>query len=352
MKNTRKTAKSKGMGHKAPKTQRFSSFAGVPGVYVRHLKGGDRLVYRIQIDGAYKYRALDVLPTAPLALIQKAADDARARLTNPVKDISAYLADYATAKALKPHSVTAFTQALKGFSLDDDKNAIAASAIQTNPDYSPGTKRAYLQRVSAFFRWLIEMGVPVRNPCLGRKVPKASEGKEYGFTLDDVSRLLDAIDAEGNDEDRLYVRLLRYTGARCSTVYALTPGDFSPMDDGEGYHVQMQNVKCGRPYSVRIPITDGETCGLIRARLARVKKTFWASTERALHARLLRMMKKVIGPQASPHGLRHFVACELLQKGVALETISRILDHSSIAITHAIYAKQSQGAIDDALGRI
>jgi site-specific recombinase XerD len=46
------------------------------------------------------------------------------------------------------------------------------------------------------------------------------------------------------------------------------------------------------------------------------------------------------------------VACELLKKGVALETISRILDHSSIAITHAIYAKQSQSAIDDALGQL
>lgn len=353
MPNTRKTAKTKGKTAKQTKAPRLTSYAGIPGVYVRHLATGDRLTLRIQIDGKQKTRALDVSPTAPRAEIERAADDARERLLHPVKEMCDYIDDYAIAKDLRPHSVTALKQALRGFTPDDDEqNAKAASAIQTNPDYSQGTKRAYLQRISAFFRWMIETGTRVKNPIAGRKIPKAGEGKEYGFTSDDVARLFDAVDNDGNDEDRLYVRLLRFTGARCSTVYALAPCDFMPMDDGAGFHVQMQNVKCGRPYSIRIPITDGDTCALIRGKLARAKKHLWTATERALHDRLLRRMKNVIGPNASPHGLRHFVACELLKNGVALETISRILDHSSIAITHAIYAKQSQSAIDDALGQL
>lgn len=326
---------------------RISSFKNVPGVYVRHLRTGDKLVYRVQVDGVYRFQTLDVMPDASIAEIQTAADAARARLLHPVKDLSAYIADYATAKSLKPHSITALKQALRGFCLDDEKNAAAAAAIQSNKDYSQGTKRAYLQRISAFYRWMIEMGEPVRNPCKGRKIPKASQGKEYGFTDDDVNALIASVDDDGDNEDRLYIRLLRFTGARCSTIYALSPSDFTEIDNG--YHVHLTNVKCGRSYSMPLTITDPATCDLLRTHLARHTRNLWTASDRALHDRLLRRMKKVIGETASPHGLRHYVACELLSKGVPLETISRVLDHSNIGITHAIYARQDQSTIDDAL---
>jgi integrase len=342
-----KSPKRQATAREKSKKSRLTSYARVPGVYVRHLKTGDRLVYRTQIDGAYKYQALDIPADAPVSAVERASSEARERLTRNAKDFGEYIAAYGVAKALKPHSITALKQALRGFGLDDEKNAAAAAAIQENDAYSQGTKRAYLQRISAFYRWMIETGEPVRNPIQGRKIPKAAQAREYGFTPDDVRRLIASVDTDGTTEDRLYVRLLRYTGARCSTIYAIAPGDCIPFDGG--FHIRMKNVKCGRSYSMPLTITDNVTCNLLSTHIARHTRNFWSSSERALHDRLLRRMKKVIGETASPHGLRHFVACELLAKGVPLETISRVLDHSSIGITHAIYARQDQGTIDDAL---
>lgn len=320
------------------------------GVIIRHLAGGDALTYRMRHEGRTLTKALDVSASASYAEIQSAADAARAALLRPTEGIGEYVEQYAIAKDLAPRSVVALRQALRGFSLDDDANARAVAAIQSCKEYSQGTKRAYMQRISAFYRWIADQGVPVKNPCAGRKVPKAPAPKEYGFTADDVAALLSATDADGDPEDRLFVRILRFTGARCSTVYALSPADF--VETETGYHVKPRNVKCKRDYAAVLTITDADTCDLLRRHLARHTKHMWTATERALHDRLLRRMKRVIGPTASPHGLRHFVACELLAKGVPLETISRILDHASIAITHQIYAKQSQTAIDDALGRL
>lgn len=335
---------------KSKATARKSARRLPQGVIIRHLAGGDALTYRMRHEGRTLTKALDVPASASFAEIQAAADAARAALLRPTEGIGEYVEAYAVAKDLKPRSVVALRQALRGFSLDDDANAKAVAAIQSRKDYSQGTKRAYMQRISAFYRWIADQGIAVRNPCAGRKVPKAPAPREYPMTDADVVALFDATDADGDPEDRLYVRLLRYTGARCSTVYALSPTDFTETETG--YHVRMQNVKCGRSYSMPIPVTDSTTCDLLRRHLARHTKRMWTATERALHDRLMRRMKKTIGPEVSPHGLRHFVACELLEKGVPLETISRILDHASIAITHQIYARQSQSAIDDALGRL
>jgi integrase len=335
---------------KSKATARKSARRLPQGVIVRHLAGGDALTYRMRHEGRTLTKALDVPASASFAEIQSAADAARAALLRPTEGIGEYVEQYAVAKDLKPRSVVALRQALRGFGLDDDENSRAVAAIQSRKDYSQGTKRAYMQRISAFYRWIADQGIAVRNPCAGRKIPKASAPREYGFTAQDVSALLSATDADGDPEDRLFVRILRFTGARCSTAYALAPADFVATDTG--YRVHLRNVKCNRDYSTPLAITDADTCELLRRHLARHTKRMWTASERGLHDRLLRRMKRVIGPTASPHGLRHFVACELLAKGVPLETISRILDHASIAITHQIYAKQPQTAIDDALGRL
>ena len=319
-----------------------------PGVYRRKTATGYSYHLRVRIGGVDRYRALD-LPSNPKSWeIDRAAAEAREALENPAQGIDTAIDAYAVAKELRPHSITAFRQALRGFCTDDDaQNAAAVVAIKTNPRSSDGTKSAYMQRISSFFRWLIETGARVKNPCTGHKIPSKPAPRDCTFDSADVDRLLETIDKGGTLDDRLFARLLRYTGARCSTIAAITPSDVA--SDGSGYRLTLQNVKCGRAYSVPLLVTDPATCELLRRKMARVKRNFWGTGERVLHDRLARAMRRVIGDGATPHGLRHFRACELLAKGVPLETISRILDHKSIAITHEVYAKQSQQAIDQAM---
>lgn len=326
--------------------KRLAKVAGIVGLYARQTAGGVKYQVKAQVDGQTRYKTLDVAEGASVGELIRAAEEARAALIHPVKSIEDYAADYATAKALRPHSIQALKQALRGFSLDDAKNAAAAAAIQTS-DYAPATKRAYMQRVSAFFDWLRRTGVAVANPIEGRKVPKASEGEKREMTPDDARLLLADIDANGDDDDRLFVRLLRFTGARCSTIAAVDASTFSPAEDG-GLYARLVNVKCGRPYKVQIHITDATTCEMIRTRRGR----FWGTSENNLHMRLYKRMRRLFGGDVSPHSIRHLFACELLQKGVALDVISKLLDHSDLSITLKTYAKHAQTQLDDATALI
>lgn len=289
-----------------------------------------------------------VTPTSPIWLIEKTAADVLDRLKNPAHDFEYYVGEYIEEKALKPATQATLRQALRGFGLDNDKNKVAIRAMQKNDKFSQGTIRLYMQKINAFYTWLSKKGLIVQNPTDGLKTPKTTP-RELNFDAEDVARLLADVDATGTPEDRLYTRLLRWTGARCSTVYALAPSNFERT--ATGYLVTMQNVKCSRPYRARIPVTDKETVELI-AKLASRPSLWGKFSEQALHDRLWRRMKRVIGSDASPHGLRHFVACDLLDKGIDLATISQILDHTSIAITSAIYARHSQAAIDAAMQKL
>lgn len=51
-------------------------------------------------------------------------------------------------------------------------------------------------------------------------------------------------------------------------------------------------------------------------------------------------------PELTPHGLRHTFASDLLDKGVPIEIISKMLNHSSIEITLKFYAHLAKGRLD------
>ena len=285
---------------------------------------------------------------SPRWMIEKAAFDAVERYRHPLKDMAYYVREYVEEKALAKGTVHYLEIALRGFGLDDDVNAIAARRLHEKA-VSDGYKNLLMNTASCFYTWLRAKGLPVANPIEGLKVPKRAAPRELTFTASDVERLLADTDQRGTVEDRLYVRLLRFTGARCSTVYALTPKDCERT--AHGYSLRLYNVKCDRSYRCRISITDADTVALLDQRIETAKDTLWDTPERALHARLDRRMKRVIG-NATPHGLRHFVACELLAKGVDMASISQILDHTSVAVTSAVYARQSQARLDEVLSML
>ena len=50
------------------------------------------------------------------------------------------------------------------------------------------------------------------------------------------------------------------------------------------------------------------------------------------------------------HKLRHTAACFLLESGIALETVSALLGHSSIKVTMEFYARVRPEALRKAVG--
>ena len=55
-------------------------------------------------------------------------------------------------------------------------------------------------------------------------------------------------------------------------------------------------------------------------------------------------------PWFSFHKLRHTAACFLLENGIALETVSALLGHSSIKVTMEFYARVRPEALRKAVG--
>lgn len=325
--------------------RRVAKVAGFPGLYTRKTATAVRYMLKFQTGGKTKYKTLDVNPkTATAAEIMAAVNEARQLIINPIKTFADYIADYAVARSLRPRSLQTLKQALRGFGLDDAENQKAAAALQTG-GYSPTTVRTYMQGARAFFEWLRREGVAVANPIDGRKLPKARE-REQIITAADAERLIAAIDAKGDSDDRLFVRLLRFTGARCSTAAAITPQNFEEAENGALY-AHLFNVKCARPYRVQLLITDPKTCEMIRARLGH--KAFWKTSEYNLRMRLYKRMRRLFGGGITPHSLRHLFASELLQKGVALDVISKLLDHCDVAITLKTYARHNQTQLDEAV---
>ena len=54
---------------------------------------------------------------------------------------------------------------------------------------------------------------------------------------------------------------------------------------------------------------------------------------------LLNQLDTAFEERAVVYSLRHSVGMQMMRKGVSLEVISRTLDHSSIGVTSAVYAK-------------
>jgi integrase len=62
--------------------------------------------------------------------------------------------------------------------------------------------------------------------------------------------------------------------------------------------------------------------------------------------RALRRIFKAAGVKAHPHQLRDSFVVGLLEKGVAIEKVSRLLGHSSVKITEKHYATWTRGLQD------
>jgi site-specific recombinase XerD len=165
--------------------------------------------------------------------------------------------------------------------------------------------------------------------------------------VEEVRRLLGA---PTNIKHRAVLSLIYATGARLSEATHLKVGDI----DGERMQVHIRNGKGGKPRMVPM---SAALRGLLRE--------YWRATHprdylfpgvkpgRPLHEtsvqhafRLARLRAR-IDKRASVHTLRHSFATHLLELGVDLHTIQRLLGHSSLSTT-AIYMHVTGRLLDAA----
>jgi len=210
-----------------------------------------------------------------------------------------------------------------------------AAATRQTPD--PFDRRGYRRSPVTFPAYRLG----VEPPNKGRKFPPEV------LTPEEIFRLTAAAMRRGRLvglRNAAIITVGARAGLRCAEVLALLPKDVD-LDRGR---IQVLH---GKGNKSRVVALDPGACAMVRRWVEqRVKLGFDGSQAlfcvaqgptagRCLNAPYVRALMKQLGEDAEIekrvhfHGLRHSYASYLLDKGVPIHFIKRMLGHSSIAIT-------------------
>lgn len=157
---------------------------------------------------------------------------------------------------------------------------------------------------------------------------------------EDVHKLLSAWQgSQQRQRDRLLIALLVDTGARITEVCSI---------ELEDVNLEEQTVKVmGKGGKERVIPISTPTVIQLREYIPREspqgKYLFPADNKlgyqgiRSLEKTFRRLCKRLGIKLISPHGLRYYCATTMLKNGARIEIVSRLLGHSSVAITDQVY---------------
>jgi integrase len=246
---------------------------------------------------------------------------------------------------------------------------------------SRATVRGKIAALRSFFDYLERMGLlvdgsgaAVRNPMRAVIAPPVEQRANDFLTADEDAALLSV---ECSEQERIILWLLRWTGLRVSEACSLTLGDFDLSPAAESVHVRMSKTSAGRR-SIPLPpplvpeirawllVLEGRglndpTSPFLATRWGTAMKPpfVWrvvkrvaaragvrvvqcsCSSRRATYHRpgCPRTLNGENRSELSPHTLRRTYASHLINLGLRLEVVARLLGHSSTTVTERSYAQ-------------
>jgi integrase len=245
---------------------------------------------------------------------------------------------------------------------------------------SPATYRNRINALRAFYAWLDRfdllrdaIGSPLQNPMRQIIAPRAEQKRNDWLQPAEDAALLDC---PTTPTERIVVRLLRWTGMRVSEAHALRVKDVDLAPGLECIFVRKSKTDAGQR---QIPVPP--SLGFEIERWRSVVEGRWRSdtdpflvgqSGRALPTSYMwRLVKRVafrggVRPvlcscatsspsrheagcarsvsgenmsRVTPHTLRRTFATDLLNRGLRLEVVSRLLGHASTTVTEKAYAE-------------
>jgi len=215
--------------------------------------------------------------------------------------------------------------------------------------YPSSTTRAKVQeRLRGFLRYCYESRLIDRVPVLSPI--KVDEPPTLPLSDKQYEKLLEVIPTEFPSPKsvrvRALIRLMRFSGLAIRDVVTLTRTELQ-RDSKHGLHrIVTSRQKTGTHVSVPIPPDVAEE--VIAAMKLNESKNhiFWnTGTGKPQTAvtnwqhDLRQVFRAAKQPNGHPHQLRDTFAVNLLQNGVPLEEVSKLLGHESIKTTEKFYAK-------------
>ncbi len=232
-----------------------------------------------------------------------------------------------------------------------------AKGIKTIPEVQPRHIQKYLnelkQNTSASnanrhlntirnaFNTAVEFGRLQASPCksIKRFAEKASKPPRF-FTEEELDRIFLAT----RERDSGFYRAIYFlasTGVRKGELERLTWED---IDFTEG-SVEVMTLKKNQKYATRrVPLPKNLAAVLRKAN----KKDEPICDTTDLRRRFQSVLEALEIPRAKIHDLRHTYASHLVQKGVSLYVVSKLLGHSSIKTTE-IYSHLAPSNFHDAV---
>jgi integrase/recombinase XerD len=209
--------------------------------------------------------------------------------------------------------------------------------------YSPLSAAKRLEYLRAFCRFCVDSGWMERNPASALKPTKVSHRPTLPYSDEEVDRLLKAakeLVAFGRYGPRIepMIFLLRYSGLRIQDAACL---ERKRLTDDKLFLYQQ---KTGTPVYCPVPQDVVTTLAAVANDNDRYFFYDGTSQPESMVKSWDRVFKKV-GQTADPpvanchpHRFRDTFAVSLLLKGVSLDSVSKLLGHSSIKITERHYA--------------
>jgi len=192
------------------------------------------------------------------------------------------------------------------------------------------TANRYLATIKSFCRWLAR-NYNVPNCTIGIQRLKTDPTEPRVLTWEEYKKILSV--CNGQEEGDI-ARFLANTGVRCSELISLRWGNVSK-------DLKMLKV-IGKGRKLRhIPLN--EICrdillkyerGLDDTRLDFVRHR---TNRKSIYNICAKLAERAGIPRAGAHSFRHLFATELLRRGVPISHVSKLLGHSSIAITEKAY---------------
>jgi len=228
-------------------------------------------------------------------------------------------------------SVRNFLEYSKDRGLDED--AVKDYVQRKIAVRDPSTVSASISALKFFFLNVLGKPISISYPKRNKPIPAV-------LTPDEVKKLIDAVQ---NPKHRLLVKLMYGCGLRVSEVVNLRKHDF---DFIQGLiHVKLSKGRKDR--FVKIPDSMGE-------RLEAYSKTtdgdllFPSSRGGKLSTKSVQLIvqnsarKAGIRKDVHPHTLRHSFATHLLEQGIDLRIIQKLLGHSDIKTTQIYLSVSNQ----------